>query len=55
MIRRLFSQEKLNKNERRNFIPFVNERNFMGALISDIPKHTNKSIRNTEARDREII
>jgi hypothetical protein len=33
MISKLFEQNKLSKSEKKKFIPFVNERNFMGSLL----------------------
>jgi hypothetical protein len=33
MISRLFEQDKLSKTEKKMFVPFVNERNFMGTLL----------------------
>lgn len=38
MIPKLFSSSSLTKSERKKFIPFVNERDFMGSLIMDEPK-----------------
>jgi hypothetical protein len=33
MISKLFENSRLSKSEKKKFIPFVNERNFMGALL----------------------
>jgi len=35
MISKMFDQSKIEKDERKKFLPFVNERNFMGTLLSD--------------------
>ena len=47
MIAKMFSQDKLTGREKKRFIPFVNERNFMGVLLSD----HNKSSKHQESRD----
>lgn len=47
MIARMFSQDKLTPKEKKRFVPFVNERNFMGTLLSD----SSKSTRCIEAKD----
>lgn len=36
-------------------MPFANERNFMGALISAEAKDPSQCLRDTEIRDREMI
>lgn len=35
MISKLFERKELTKSEKKKFIPFVNERNFMGTLLRD--------------------
>lgn len=55
MISKLFNQEKLSKSDRKEFVPFVNERNFMGCLISDMPKTTFRYQRGVLKKDQEII
>jgi hypothetical protein len=31
----MFHKHKIEKSERKKFMPFVNERNFMGTLLND--------------------
>lgn len=35
MMSRLFEHQSLSKADRKRFVPFVNERNFMGALLGE--------------------
>ena len=46
MISKLFKSSSLTKSERKKFIPFTNERDFMGTLIVDEPK-ASKNDKNT--------
>ena len=55
MISKLFSQEKLQKNQKKKFIPFVNERNFMGTLLSDNNKNDSRYPKLHEKDEMAII
>ena len=55
MISKLFEKANIPKNSRKRFIPFVNERNFMGALLSDQTKTLNKHLKNSEKEGMAMI
>ena len=42
MISKLFKDERSFTNRNKRFVPFINERNFMGALISDDSKSASR-------------
>lgn len=38
MLAKIFQQTPVDRNERKKFVPFVNERDFMGTLLTENSK-----------------